>query len=45
MGLAVTYRALPTCLVVYVRKSDFHLINMFCVVIVVKNVGYNVYSR
>jgi len=28
--------ALPTCLVVYVRKSDFHLINVFCVVVVVK---------
>ena len=27
---------MPTCLVVYVQKSDFHLINVFCVVIVVK---------
>jgi len=26
------------CLVVYVQKSDLHLINAFCVVIVVKNV-------
>ena len=25
-----------TCLVVYDQKSDFHLINIFCVVIVVK---------
>jgi len=24
------------CLVVYVQKSDFHLINLFCVMIVVK---------
>jgi len=38
MGLAFIYAALPTCLVVYVQKSDFHLINMFCAVIVVKNV-------
>jgi len=38
MGLAFFYAALPTCLVVYVQKSDFHLINMFCAVIVVKNV-------
>jgi len=36
MGLAFIYPALPTCLVVYVQKSDFHLINVFCVVIVVK---------
>jgi len=36
MGLAFIYPALPTCLVVYVRKSDFHLIDVFCVVIVVK---------
>jgi len=36
MGLAFIYPALPTCLVVYVQKSDFHLINAFCVVIVVK---------
>ena len=26
------------CLVVYAQKSDFHLINVFCVVTVVKNV-------
>jgi len=35
-GLAFIYPALPTCLVVYVQKLDFHLINMFCVVIVAK---------
>jgi len=28
--------ALPTCLVVYVQKSDFHLINVFCSVVVLK---------
>jgi len=33
MGLAFIY---PTCLVVYVQKSDFRLINVFCVVIVVQ---------
>jgi len=38
MGLAFIYSALLTCLVVCVQKSDFHLINMFCVVIAVKNV-------
>jgi len=38
MGLAFIYPALPTCLVAYEQKSDFHLlINLFCVVIVVKN--------
>ena len=26
----------PTCPVAYVQKSDFHLINVFCIVIVVK---------
>jgi len=36
LGLAFIYQALPAWLVVYVQKSDFHLINMFCVVIVVK---------
>jgi len=36
MGLAFIYPALPTCLVVYIQKSNFHLINIFCVVIVVK---------
>jgi len=36
MGLALIYPALPTCLVVYVQKSDFHLIKVSCVVIVVK---------
>ena len=35
MGLAFVYPALATCLIVYV-KSDFHLINVFCVVIVIK---------
>jgi len=38
VGLTFIYPALPTCLVVYVQKSDFHLINVFCEVIVVKNV-------
>jgi len=38
MGFAFIYLALPTCLLVYVQKSDFHLINVFYVVIVVKNV-------
>jgi len=37
-GLAFIYPALPTRLVVYVQKSDFHLINVFGVVIVGKNV-------
>jgi len=37
MGLAFICPALPTCLVVYVQKSDFYLINVFCVAIVVKN--------
>ena len=36
MGFAFVYPALPTCLVVYVKKSDFHFINVFCVVIVIK---------
>jgi len=36
MGLALICPALPTCLVVYTQKSDFRLINVFCVVIVVK---------
>jgi len=36
MGLAFIYPALPTCLVVYVQKSDFHLVNVVCEVIVVK---------
>jgi len=36
MGLAFIYPALPTCLVVYVQKSDFHMINVFCVVIIVE---------
>ena len=35
MGLAFIYPALPTCLVVEVQKSDFHLINMFCAVIMI----------
>jgi len=38
MGLAFIHPALPICLVVYVQKSEFHLINVFCVVIVIKNV-------
>jgi len=42
MGLAFIYPALPTCLVVYVQKSDFHLIKVFCVVIAIKNVDYYV---
>jgi len=36
MSLAFIYLTLPTYLVVYVQKSNFHLINVFCVVIVVK---------
>jgi len=36
MDLTFIYPALPTCLVVYAYKSDFHLINVFCVVIIVK---------
>jgi len=44
MGPAFIYPALPTRLVVYVQKSDFHLINVFCVVIVVKKRGYTMYS-
>jgi len=39
MALAFIYPALPTCLVVYVQKSDFHMINVFCVVLVVKKCG------
>jgi len=38
MGLAFIYPALPTCLGVYVQKPGFHLINVFCEEIVVKNV-------
>jgi len=30
MGLTLIYPALPTCLVGYVQKSGFHLINVFC---------------
>jgi len=41
-GPRVHFPALPTCLVVYVQKSDFHLINVFCVVIVVKKTSYYV---
>jgi len=37
VGLAFIYPALPTYLVVYVQKSDFRLINVFCVVIVKKS--------
>jgi len=40
MGLAFIYPALPTSLVVCAQKSDIHLINVFRVVIAVKNVGY-----
>jgi len=36
MGLAFIYPVLPTCLVVYVLKSDLHFINVFCEVIVEK---------
>jgi len=36
MALAFIYPALPSLVVVYVQKSNFHLINVFCVVIVVK---------
>jgi len=36
MGLAFICPALLTCLVVYIQKSDFNLINKICVVIVVK---------
>jgi len=36
MDLAFISPTLSTCLVVYVQMSDFHLINVFCVVIVVK---------
>jgi len=36
MGLTFVYLALPTCLVVYIQKLDFHLINVFCIVVVVK---------
>jgi len=36
MRLAFIYLALPTCLLVQVQKSDFRLINVICVVIVVK---------
>jgi len=39
MDLVFIYPAQPTCLVIYVQKLDFHLINMLCVVIVTKNVG------
>jgi len=42
MGLAFVYPALPTFQVVYVQKSDFHLINVFCEVIAAKNVVYYV---
>jgi len=45
MGLAFIYPALPTWVLVYVQKSDFHLINMFCVDIIVKNVAYYVWPR
>jgi len=38
MGLAFIYPRLPTCLVVHDQKPEFHLIKVFCVVIVVKNV-------
>jgi len=40
MGLAFIYPALPTCLVAYVQKSDFHFINVFCAVIVLKKMYY-----
>jgi len=37
MDIACIYPALPTSLVVYVQKSDFHFINVFYKVVVVKN--------
>jgi len=37
-GFFLTPPPLRTPLVVYVQKSDFHLINAFCVVIVVKKI-------
>jgi len=36
MVLTYIYPVLPTCLNVYVKKSDFHFLNVFCEVIVVK---------
>jgi len=36
MGLAFIYPALPACLVVYVQKLDFDLINVFRVAIIAK---------
>jgi len=30
------YLALSTCLVLYIQKSDFYLVNVFCAVIIVK---------
>jgi len=36
MGLALIHPALPACPVAYVQKSDFDLVNILCVVIVVK---------
>jgi len=41
MGLAFIYPA-PPRLVIYVQKSDFHFVTVFCVVIFVKNIGYYV---
>jgi len=40
MGLAFIYPALPSAYmpIMYVQKSDFHLINVFFVVIVVKQI-------
>jgi len=37
IALNVEREASLLCLVVHVQKSDFHLINIFCAVIVVKN--------
>jgi len=41
MGLAFIYPALPTCRAVCVHKLDFHLINVFCMVIVKKCAMYS----
>ena len=36
MGLLFSYLGLPTCLVEFVLKSDFHLNNVLCSVVVLK---------
>jgi len=35
-GLTFIYTSLPTFLVVYIQRSNFHVNNVFCVVIAVK---------